>query len=136
MSRPSRSTLPRVPALLESDRRDHDDVLARVQRIRQLQQEYAAAIIGAGIFSNDEQWTAAIGTLAEPLAAEAIRALLALMPPDARIPVPLDDDPDSTQTPDGLLMTIANAWGDAGFEVGLAVGMQLGSYAFDTGGAK
>jgi DNA-binding transcriptional ArsR family regulator len=43
--------------------------------------------------------------------------------------------PHNTESAEDVLITHAASWGDTGFLLGLAVGMQLGPHAFD-GGAK
>lgn len=101
-----------VPALAVRDEADYQTALAQVRVVRDLQHRYAAAIIGAGLFSNSELWSGILAVLAE-------REVARQKPESA------DDGP----------LTKAIAWGDAGFLLGLAVGMQLGPHAFD-GGAK
>jgi hypothetical protein len=131
-----------LPALAERNEEDFQVALTQVRAVRELQHRYAAAIIGAGLFSNGELWTGIMAALAERDAAQSATALNDLFerleratPGATWIAAPTPDDSRHTESAEDVLVTHATAWGDAGFLLGLAVGMQLGPHAFD-GGAK
>jgi hypothetical protein len=111
-----------LSALMQSDREDHQQMRARVAEMLRLREQYAAAIIAAGVLADHEVWLAVVETLAAPDAEPSLGTVRASVRPDAH-------------DIDGLLTNIGVAWGEAGFKLGLAVGMQLGPDAL-TGGAR
>jgi hypothetical protein len=129
-----------LPPLAGADQQTHDELLTRLERLRAIQREYAAAIIAAGIFSNLEHWPGVVAPIAEEEAGDASQALEAFFgrlereaPDSTTIPFPLDDDPTHTEPASDVVDILATRWGAAGFLVGLAVGQQLGPHAFDGG---
>ena len=128
-----------LPALHSADQEAHDDIAQRVRTVRAIQQQYAAPIIAAGVFNNDDdRWTGLVGGLAEQQAVTSYTALTAWFqrlekasPNSTRIPFPIFDFPKNDDFAADVLIAHASSWGDAGFLVGLAVGMQLGPHAFD-----
>ncbi len=129
------------PPLAGADQDHHDELLEKIAQVRAIQRQYAAAVIGAGVFHTDtepvEHWSGVLGSLAEPAARQALNALNALFkrleaaqPGSTSLSYPSDDPIDRCAASD-VVFAHAVAWGDAGFELGLAVGMQLGPHAFD-----
>lgn len=128
------------PALCEADQKDHQRLERRLRQFRARHRPYVAAIIAAGVFGSDEAWTGVLAALAETDAAESLAALNGLFdrlekasPDSTRIAFPIADDPKHTDCAADVLTTHASRWGDAGFLLGLAVGMQLGPHALDGG---
>jgi hypothetical protein len=111
-----------LSALVQSDREDHQHMQARVGEVLRLRQQYAAAIIAAGVLSDNEIWLAVVETLAVPRAEDSLETVRTSVTADVH-------------DIDGVLTNIGVAWGEAGFRLGLAVGMQLGPDAL-TGGAR
>jgi hypothetical protein len=107
---------------MESDREDHQHMQARVRELLHLRDRYAAAIIAAGVLADHEIWLAVVETLAAPGAEASLETVRTSVTADVH-------------DIDGVLTNIGVAWGEAGFRLGLAVGMQLGPDAL-TGGAR
>jgi hypothetical protein len=131
----STSTLP--PLLLGGDAEHVAFVLAQIARIRAIQREWAPAIIAQGVFTDSPDAAIAALASADPFVAEAERRLEDFFEHaghNERIPFPLKGDPDHQDWAADVAGTRAYGWGDAGFLVGLAVGMMLSPHAF--GGAK
>ena len=130
-ARPRTTRAPRLalPALAGTDQDDHRKMQPRLAYVRAIQQQYAATIIAAGVFGADPAWDGVIAALANASAVKSSRALVGLFdrlekaaPGSSRI---------ETTAAEDVLTEHESAWGEAGFLVGLAVGMQLGPKAFD-----
>lgn len=109
-----------------------------IQELQAIRRKYAAAIIAAGIFnSSGELWTEVIGTIAarraEPFSAtldELFQACERSFPGSTQLINPTTKKKDAAVD---LLCELYTPYMDAGFLVGLAVGMQLGPNALDGG---
>jgi hypothetical protein len=109
------------------------DTTDRARQIRELQtirQRYAVDIIAAGLFSDEEEWTDVAARLGAPKAQRAEAALEELLR-DAPERVPDPNGQRETVAPVDIICDIYTEYLDAGFLVGVAVGMQLGPHAFD-----
>ena len=104
------------------------DALTQIREIQTIRQRHAAAIIAAGLFSDSEQWTDVAATLGEPEAKPTSEALAALLGA-GRVSNP--NDPSHTIAKSDLLCQLYTPYLEAGFLVGVAVGMQLGPHVFD-----
>jgi hypothetical protein len=142
MSKQQKKKAPALPALAGDDHKDHQWYLAKVRAMREIQHRYAAAIIAAGVFSDcGEHWSGILCALAERDTAGSSAALYGLLrrledetPGSTRIAAPGPGAPHNIESAEDVLITHAASWGDTGFLLGLAVGMQLGPHAFDGGG--
>jgi hypothetical protein len=109
------------------------DTLTKIREIQTIRQQHAAALVAVGIFSDDEGWTDLAGRLAEPKAKRTTAALEAWLGKEY---VPNPDGSTQTIAKSDLLCQLYSCYLDAGFLVGIAVGMQLGPHAFDGIGEK
>jgi hypothetical protein len=116
----------------------NDKMLDFLRQIRALQLEHVAAIIAAGVFSEFEVWSEIAYPLAKQKAVESLTALEAFFArlekaqaDSTRIAFPLRDDPENKWPAEDVLINYGSDCIEAGFLVGLAVGMQLGPHAFD-----
>jgi hypothetical protein len=121
--------------LPDGTREDHTAVNAHVREVRAIQQQFASAIIAAGVFNpHGELWTEVIGSVAASKAAPIEAALIAFFDRlESRAPgsTRLIDPTDKHDAPvSDVLCSLSTAHADAGFLVGLAVGIQLGPHAF------
>jgi hypothetical protein len=129
----------RLPSLAGADQQEHDTYLSRLARVQAIRRQHAAAIIAAGVFSDTtEHWTAVMSALAEEATGETrkvldafVQKIEAMSPEAVQVPWPEDYDPTATTSVDNVILHHATLYADAGFLVGLAVGMQLGPQAFD-----
>jgi hypothetical protein len=140
----TKTTRPRStrPALAGADQTDHADLQRRLRQFRAQHQPYVATIIAAGVFSQNETWSGVLDALARVTTADSEKALNGLFdrletasPESTRIAIRYEptDPADQTESAEDVLTTHESAWGEAGFLLGLAVGMQLGPHAFDCG---
>jgi hypothetical protein len=135
--------LSRPPELLQLLGSDEDDlarVMPQLRRLRTLQKAYAKPIIAAGIFTTSKDlWSGIVHVLAKEAARDDKRALDAFFERlrsagvDIEVPHPLPGHPDLVDAASDVLLSYAGHWGDVGFLLGLAVGMQLGPYALSGG---
>ena len=139
MSR-SRSRSAKLPALLESDQEHLATALPDVRRLRTLQKAYAQPIIADGIFnSSGGVWWGILAVLAkadgreDKAALDAFFERLQSVGIDTKIPSRRTRDSGEADFAIDVCNSYASAWGDAGFMLGLAVGMQLGPNALKGG---
>lgn len=139
MSR-SRSHSSKLPALLESDQEHLVDALPEVRRLRTLQKAYAQPIIADGIFnSSGGVWWGILAVLAKEAAQDDKAALdsffgrLQSVGIDTKIAPRTRRGKSETDFAIDVCNSYASSWGDAGFMLGLAVGMQLGPDALKGG---
>jgi hypothetical protein len=138
MSRKSKTSSKKQTATPDPDADQRAYVRDRMRQVLHIQRAHAADLIASGIFSGRDEWGGVIEDVAKPEAAATDAALVALFERLEAI------EPGSTQLPnpqnpnDGFDMAAIDvvtmhftAYMDAGFYVGLAVGMQLGPHAFD-----
>jgi hypothetical protein len=109
------------------------DALKQIRDIQTIRQQHAAALVAVGIFSDNEEWTEVAGGLAAPKAKRTAAALEAWLGNEY---VPNPDGSKQTIAKSDLLCQLYSHYLDAGFLVGVAVGMQLGPHAFDGIGEK
>ncbi len=139
MSR-SRSHPPKLPALLESDQDHLDTAMPAVRRLRMLQKAYAQPIIADGIFnSSGGVWWGILAVLAKEEARQDKAALdsffqrLESVGIDTKIARPTRRGKSEADFAIDVCNSYAASWGDVGFMLGLAVGMQLGPAALQGG---
>lgn len=113
-------------------------VTKRIREVLAIQQLFARPIIAAGIFNdNGDLWTDVISSVAKPKAAAIEAALIALfdrMESQAPGSSWMTDPTDKRDVAAiDVVCDLYTRYADAGFLVGLAVGMQLGPHAFDGG---
>ena len=124
--------MPKVVQIPKADREEHAYAKAHVREVLAIRERFATAIIASGIFNTtDELWTEVVGRTAE---AEALPIHKALEPLE-RMRVANPFKKGETTSAGDVFGDLMSVYGDAGFLVGLAVGMQLGPHAFD-GGAR
>ena len=138
--KPTRATGPALPALAGADQDDHRELQPRLDYVRAIQQQYAATIIAAGVFGSNPAWDGVLSALANANAVTSSRALVGLFDRlekaaegSTRLAVrwlPTDPAHETTAAED-VLTEHEIAWGEAGFLLGLAVGIQLGPHALD-----
>jgi hypothetical protein len=117
-----------------------DDTCSKqIALVNAIRHHHAARIIAAGLFSDQELWTDLASSIGESEAKKPYEALCAALGPATQVPDP--HRPGDTAFAVDVLTSLYTAYLDAGFLVGLAVGLQLGPHAFDTaaqskGGAR
>jgi hypothetical protein len=107
---------------------DTANALKKIREFQTIRQRYAPTIIATGVFSDYEEWTEIASGIGESKATKTSRALEGLLGKEY---VPNPDRPTETIAKVDLLAQLWTPYLDAGFLVGLAVGMQLGPHAFD-----
>jgi hypothetical protein len=122
-----------LPELSERSAEDIASVRTQLAQIEAIRKNWAPAIVASGLFSDLQ--TNALNALAtsDPRDQEMDKHLDAFFRQpgvDAPIPNPLPDDPTYTSYASDVAASRAFLWGDAGFLLGVAVGMQLGPHAF------
>jgi hypothetical protein len=123
-TKPAQIGTPRtLPPSSEDD--TYSEQIAKVEAIRR---QHAARIIAAGLFSDEELWTDLASGLATPEAAASYAALDAIL---GQTQIPDPDRPGHMAFAIDVLTSHYTPYLDAGFLVGLAVGMQLGPAAFE-----
>lgn len=128
---------------LKGTQDDINGPMEGVKRVRQLRAEVAAGIIAAGIFGGEEVQDEIIGELMErdPEFRRRRQALKEILTraKDAGVEIRIadkgTDEPSEGAWAEDVAFDLMLEWGQTGFLLGLAVGMQLGPHAFD-GGAR
>jgi len=128
------------PALLESDQETIATMLPDVRRVQTLQKAYAGPIIADGLFNSSGglSW-GILASLAKEDAREDKAALDALFERlrsagiDTRIHRRKPRVGGESDFAIDLCNSYASTWGDVGFMLGIAVGMQLGPNALKSG---
>jgi hypothetical protein len=130
------SKKPRRRPTHEDEPADKDvrDLREKVRHLKAIQAQYADRIIAAGVFGADEQWTEIAAQLGGKEAKPYEDAFATLLG-DMRMPEPVKRPWSSSQDMAAVdaLCSVYTPYLDAGFLVGLAVGMQLGPHAFAKG---
>ncbi len=115
-------------------------MLPDVRRVRSFQRAYAGPIIADGLFnSSGGLWWGILASLAKEDAREDKAALDALFERlrstgiETRIHRRHPRAGDESDVAIDVCNSYASAWGDVGFMLGLAVGMQLGPHALKHG---
>ena len=129
-----------LPALLGLDQDSWAEIQPQLRRLRALRKAYAKPIIAAGIFPiSRDLWSGIVNVLAKEEAQHDKKALdrfferLRAAGVDLDIPHTMPGHPDLVDIASDVVISYASHWGDAGFMLGLAVGMQLGPHAFEGG---
>jgi len=137
MAKPSRqlSQLALVDSTLDADLQH---TTKRIELVRTIQRKWAPAIIAAGVLNDDDPWTDSLARFAaaDPRVASVERSLDEYFKgadTDPLIADPLPDDASHESHVSDVAASRAFGWGDAGFLLGLAVGMLLGPHAFEGG---
>lgn len=130
-----------VSKVKDFDAEERQYAAAKMAEVRHIRQRFAADIIAKGIFTSDDLQTEVISTIADADAdiAAALKSLSSFFERpgvDRQISCPLEDDAKHTDWASDVATGLTYKWGEAGFLVGLAVGMQLGPHAFDGVEAK
>jgi hypothetical protein len=138
----SRSARRPLPALSSLGEEHIAEALPLIRRVRLLQETYATPIIADGIFNNTGGlWWDVLDSVARQDDHEVKIALNAFFDRlqsagfNTEITYKLDSGETETLTAVDVCNHYASTWGDAGFWLGLAVGMQLGPEALK-GGAR
>lgn len=117
------------------DVEEHDALLEWIERLQAIRATIAPAVI-AGDLRNGDDWTErVVRLLGDAHLLEDIQALddrLHEAGQETTVPMPTRDDPDYRQHLGNAAVALGVAWGQAGYLIGLAVGMQLGPDAFDS----
>ena len=138
MPRTKSDQLPKYPS-------ERAPMLKKAKYIESLRRAHATAAIGSGILdtSSVSYWEEVLYRLAEPRTEKAKNAMLDIferleqLAPDAtKIPMPRSDVPDNFEWAEDVIQQMLTDWADAGFYLGVAIGMQLGPHAFDQGGGR
>jgi hypothetical protein len=139
MSR-SRSRPSKLPALLDSDQEHLSEALPEVRRLRTLQKAYAQPIIADGLFnSSGGVWWGILAVLAkeearnDKVALDSFFERLQSVGIDTMIARHSRRGEAQSDFAIDVCNSYASAWGDSGFMLGLAVGMQLGPDALKGG---
>ncbi len=116
---------------------------AEVQTVLSLRAKYASLLIAGGIFGDTTVVSEVIADVVKRMTDhdrrhEALNAIFTRAKDagvEIRVPAKDCDDINEGDWGDEVMYHLMLQWGDAGFMLGLAVGMQLGPDAF-TGGAR
>jgi hypothetical protein len=116
--------------------KDRAEVLKKMRDVLRIQRRHAGHLIASGVFNDCDDWTDVVDDVAaqraEPVRAvfeELCNRLEAAAPDSTK--VPNVNSPGETEWAYDLMIYYGTVYMDAGFSVGLAVGMQLGPHAFD-----
>lgn len=132
----------KTPILLDSNRKDVGRVATWLETLRLIQETIAPHVIAHSVMEGDDHVEAVVTLMGKSHLLENIQAedaRLSALGHETCIATPTAGDPAYTEHLDDAALTLGVAWGSAGYLVGLAVGMQLGSHAFDRipkGGAR
>jgi hypothetical protein len=136
--RPGRSQ--QLPELLLPDAETLAAVRPEIERIRTLQRLYAGPIIAAGLFNRSgDLWSGILAALAKrdgrdyKMALDAFFERLRSAAVDVTVPHRIGSSVDESDLVTDVCLSYAACWGDSGFALGLAVGMQLGPHGFEGG---
>lgn len=119
--------------LLQSDEEELAVVQPQIQRVRALQRMYAGPIIAAGLFNTSRDlWSGILAAVAKQdgqdykLALDVFFERLRSTGVDVNVPCRVGSTLTEADLMSDVCLSYASCWGDSGFILGLAVGMQLG----------